>query len=622
MIRKLRAGNYKIPVSIEEEKGRLYLQFPFNRSMLAEVKSMHNARWHGYDDPNPRKLWSIKDCARNKFQLDFLAGKNPYEAYESELKTVTFNRDILYDHQKEMKAHALTRRQCILACEMGTGKTLVAIEAMESSGVTDWLWVGAASSLPAVELEFEVWDAKVKPIFMTYEKVRNLIKNDEMFIPMGLISDECTKIKTPTSQRSQALSILTEQMRETFDDPYIILMSGAPAPKNPGDWWHQCEVAKPGFIREGDIHKFKHRLAIIREEESITGGVYPKLITWLDDVNKCAICGKVPEEHFVNELAPEDHSWKRSENEVSYLYERMKGLVLVKFKKDCLDLPEKQFRKIVVEPTELTKKAAILIAKTESRTVTALMKLRELSDGFQYKEIKTDRVINCELCNGSGRYQEWYDPEYPDEAPSPESMESGICKSREATCTNCDGSGKVPEYERIAQEIECPKERVFVDLLDEHEAIGRFVTYAGFTASIDRLVRVAIRYGWEVIRADGRGWTYFKDDEIEQLTKKDMLKRFQSNYENKLIFIGQPGAAGIGITLTASPSCFFYSNSFDSEHRIQTMDRIHRIGMDVNRGATIIDVVHLDSDQYILNNLEKKLDLMYMTMGRLREVMI
>ena len=92
---------------------------------------------------------------------------------------------------------------------------------------------------------------------------------------------------------------------------------------------------------------------MIERKESAAGGVYPHIVTWLDDENKCAICGQYPDhENHVNYgndatklaalgILPENvHKHEKSKNEVAYVYERLKGIVLVKFKKDCLDLPE------------------------------------------------------------------------------------------------------------------------------------------------------------------------------------------------------------------------------------------------------------------------------------------
>ena len=103
----------------------------------------------------------------------------------------------------------------------------------------------------------------------------------------------------------------------------------------------------------------------------------------------------------------------------------------------------------------------------------------------------------------------------------------------------------------------------------------------------------------------------------------DPLTAFQDELEDfpRLAFIGQPGAAGMGLTLTASPSICYYSNDFNAESRIQSEDRIHRPGMDVNRGATIIDLLHLPSDRTVLENLKAKRKLQDMTLGALTEAL-
>ena len=66
-----------------------------------------------------------------------------------------------------------------------------------------------------------------------------------------------------------------------------------------------------------------------------------------------------------------------------------------------------------------------------------------------------------------------------------------------------------------------------------------------------------------------------------------------------------------------SPGAVFYSNSFSGEDRMQAEDRIHRIGMDENRGATIYDLIHLGTDDLVLQNLMKKKRLQDLTLGEL-----
>jgi hypothetical protein len=90
----------------------------------------------------------------------------------------------------------------------------------------------------------------------------------------------------------------------------------------------------------------------------------------------------------------------------------------------------------------------------------------------------------------------------------------------------------------------------------------------------------------------------------------------------RVVYIAHPGSGGTSVTLTKSPSEFYYSNDFNGEYRIQSEDRIHRMGMDVNRGATIIDVVHLPTDEKVLKNLKAKRDLQAMTLGEIKDAML
>ena len=78
----------------------------------------------------------------------------------------------------------------------------------------------------------------------------------------------------------------------------------------------------------------------------------------------------------------------------------------------------------------------------------------------------------------------------------------------------------------------------------------------------------------------------------------------------------------MGLTLTASPSIVYFSNDFNAESRIQSEDRIHRPGMDVNRGATIYDLIHLPTDRTVLDNLRAKRVLQDMTLGSLNEALL
>lgn len=647
---KLRAGKYRIPVTLIREDNRIFFKFGFNKPLMEEIKQMQGRKWHGYDDP-PRQMWSIPDNERNRFQLAFLKGEDPYAPFDLPLIKYQSKRP-LYDHQIEMIRHSLTYRCTILACEMGTGKTLVAIEAAEQQPRALTWYVGPKSGVKAVERELDKWGCQIPIRMFTYER---LVKVMEEWThgnpaPCQLIIDESSKVKTPTAKRTKAVMHLAHNVRyEHGDKALIILMSGTPAPKSPVDWWSQCEIACPGFLKEGNIHQFKNRLSIIEERESAAGGVYPHVVSWLDDTLKCAKCSEVEShdnhktmigcgaksedlkylwstdsqsELVINE---DYHKFTPSVNEVEYLYERMKGLVLVKMKKDCTDLPDKQFELIHVKPTPDTIRAANLIKKTSRSAIIALTRLRELSDGFQYTEEKIG-MDTCPNCHGKGEVSvpvpvEEYDPLGPQ-------VVDGFVEDT-VTCDYCGGASEVPKYVRAVDSVSSPKDQVFFDELDMSDDVGRYVVWGGFTGTIDRLVELAHTKGWVTLRIDGRGYcgespegeSISDDDLLDAMDRshpryKEMLQKYP-----RVCVVGHPQAGGMALTFTASPIALYYSNCFDGTARMQSIDRIHRLGMDNNAGATIKDIIHLSVDQLVLDNLNKKKKLQSLSLGDLEAYM-
>lgn len=617
----------KVPATIKVVKGRIeFLQSPF--ALKDEIKAMKGSKWHGFEDVNPRKIWSVRDCERNRFQLEYMMGKNPYAWWERPLQNFEYDRP-LRDHQCLMADFGLTYHYSILAAEMGVGKTLSAIEIMEKSGQTDWWWIGPKSGLRAVEREFHKWGIEgVDLQLMTYEALRSKMKNwiPGDMPPHGVVFDESSRLKNHNSQRTQAAQALADGIREAYgkENGYVIEMSGTPSPKSPVDWWAQAEIAWPGYLREGDMRAFERRLAVFAEMET-SQGKHLKRITWLDDEEKCALCGGyADEEQHVPECYDDDyHPWQASYNEVAFLEQRLQGLVLVLHKKDCLDLPEKIYRTVHCEPTPTTERVAKALVKIAPNVITGMTWLRELSDGFQYRE-EVDGTEPCPVCGDTetkGKTEVWVDPEDEDrtfemvDMLEPEYVETLVKKSVE--CPTCSGSSEVPHKVRVIREVPCPKDKAIVDLLDENEDQGRLVIFAGFTGSLERLTKLCLKQKWSVIRVDGRGWKVFDMDGNPLRLDKPLDYWADVDRNPRVVFIAHPKSGGLGLTLTESRMAVFYSNDFDPESRSQAEDRIHRMGTDENLGATIVDLVHLPSDERVRNILKDNRRLELMTMGEM-----
>ena len=148
-----------VSATLEYKDGRIFfVKSPY--SLKDEIKAMRGSRWHGYDDPNPQKMWSVEDCQRNRFQLSFLMGEKAYAWFDRPLVRHEYTRP-LKDHQKDLTDAGLTYHYHIFAAEMGTGKTLSAQEVIERSGVDWWFWVGPKTSLPNIKREFRKWNSAI-----------------------------------------------------------------------------------------------------------------------------------------------------------------------------------------------------------------------------------------------------------------------------------------------------------------------------------------------------------------------------------------------------------------------------------------------------------------------------
>ena len=667
---KFKAGKYLKPVDYWLKGDRIYLKSGYIPTLIEEIKVMANRKWHGYDKPAPQKLWSVLNNQRNRFQLAYLAYQgdrslpNPYARYDCPLQEIDFDRKEPYAHQIETARCFLTRHGCIAAEEMGLGKTLADIMSMEWIKANslaqslqgyygkdmpdeDRFWyVAPKAVLEAIERELRHWNSKVRPRLMTYEGLVKIMKDWQAgnVAPQVVTFDEASKVKNHTAQRSIAAKGLADGIRNDWgDNHYVWLLTGTPAPRAPDDWWWLCEIACPGFLREGDIYSFRGRLAVIEQKDSVAGGSYPELVTWRDDAKKCQVCGQL--ESHENHLPAGDaalfgksdslwHDYQPGKNEIELLYKRMQGLVIIKFKKDCLELPEKRFIIADLKPSPSLVRTANLLVKTATTVIEGLTRLRELADGFQYINVPKGRQP-CDRCNGTKvafEYQEKPNscPECKDlnlEDPTNQcSFHHPEVEKIQIVCPSCDENGTVIRYERTEKTVETPKDTELENDLESMIEVGRLVVFAGFTASVEKCTRIAMKKGWATIQLTGKGWIGRNADGSPMLDE-DYLSVFQDWKDTPspttgicyplVCFCADPQSGGMGITLTAACMSIFYSNSFNGEARTQATDRIHRPGMDLNRGATIKDYCLLPQDYKVRDNLLRKRKLELMSLGEL-----
>ena len=615
----LRAGDYYLPTETWQDGREIFLDFPFSWDLLGEVKAMEGRKYHP-----ETKLWSILDTSRNSFAMSYLRQdcEDPYNHYDKALYEVPVTRP-LWPHQRKMLDFFTTRRRCLLAAEQGTGKSLPLIEFMERADCGPKLiwYASTTSGLEAMRLEFEKWSSSLTPSMFTYEGIKKpFTANMKGYdIPKILIGDESSRLKTATTARSRAFQYVADAMRAFWgDDCSIILCTGTPAPHSPVDWWKQCEIACPGFLKESTAGKFKETLANTEWIDKESGGAYQQIINWWDNEARCSHCGQIPPDELPCDRG--DCQYSSSTNEIQRFYERSSGLVMDMKKEDCLDLPDKHYKTIRCTPTKKLKILAAELADSKETKIELLSALRCLSDGHQY----TEEIVGekqCSICKGCGEADNYVVDEedmYEDEF---EVMAEVV---DDDVCWMCEGSGVVPKVKRSYVEVDSPKLGVVTELLREHEDTGRIIIYAAYHASIDRIEKLCLSKKWTVLKVDGRGWHGITPSG-DRISKGDMIKMFQqkpwerNEISEQVVWVAHPESSGTGLTLTESPTEVFYSNSFKADDRLQAEDRAHRPGMDLNKGLTVIDIINLETDALIFDNLANKRWLQDLTMGRIKE---
>lgn len=554
-------GEFQTTLEIDED--RIWFQYaPF--AMKDEIKALEGYRWHGNDRDNPRKVWSAANTPGNAFRIRAMMGEDVYSPWETPLQELPDLGLPLQPHQADMASRILTHHYVILGAEQGLGKSLSALAAALAAKPKSVWYVGPLSALESFKLEIKKWGIHPDVVtrFFTDRALTQLVQYDfdKIEPPQMLILDESSIYKNSTNKRSIAAKAVADLVRERYGaNGYVVELSGTPCAKNPGELWWQAEIAYPGFIREGNKWAFDERYAMKVEQVDKAGCTFQKVAGW-------------------------------KESEAQQLSKRLEGLFTVYRKEDWLDLPPKEFVVERVQPTKRILRIAKSLAEVAPNTITALTWLRSLSSGFQYS-LKADGKTACDLCDATGIYNN----------PEP------------AKCPACDGKMFVENYVRKTVQTRVPKDDVLEKWLKKSEDCERMVVACSFQGSIDKAVAVCHAQGWDTVIIDGRGWRVV-DKDGNNVRDVPPLEYWEFS-PRKVVVVGNPESCGFGLTLTKAWVCFFYDNSFRTEKRLQMMDRIHRMGMDTSRRATIVDVIHLPVDELILNALDKDQRLEALALG-------
>lgn len=153
-----------------------------------------------------------------------------------------------------------------------------------------------------------------------------------------------------------------------------------------------------------------------------------------------------------------------------------------------------------------------------------------------------------------------------------------------------DESGQITEVGDGA------KTKVLLELLED--VPGKVVVWVKFKKEMELVKNAVVGKGYGVVSLSG-------DDSSDE--RQDAIRRFYDDVGVK-VFIGQIEAGGTGINLTCASTCVYMSNSYSLGTRLQSEDRLHRIGQKNN--VTYCDIVIPGTiDEAVLKILRGKKDL-------------
>jgi SNF2 family DNA or RNA helicase len=137
-----------------------------------------------------------------------------------------------------------------------------------------------------------------------------------------------------------------------------------------------------------------------------------------------------------------------------------------------------------------------------------------------------------------------------------------------------------------------PRLKTLLDAIEDVE--GKFIVWARFREELDAISDALTDAGVACVQYHGGVSRDNREAAVDQFQNGDVR-----------VFVGQPQSGGIGLTLTAAETVFYFSNDFNLETRLQSEDRAHRIG--TKKNVVYIDIAAENTiDEQITKNLRRK----------------
>jgi len=460
-----------------------------------------------------------------------------------------------YTHQLTALEKSWNKETYAYFMEMGTGKTKVLIDNMSmlyDKGKIDgaliiapkgviktWYEQELPTHLPDhIENVSVLWQSnitksqqeKLESLFETETALHILIMNVEAFSTekgvkfaskflnshkVLMAIDESTTIKTPAAQRTKNIIKIGSMSK------YRRIMTGSPVTKNPLDLYTQCLFLSPWLLDFQSYYAFRNRYAVMKSM------------------------------HVRGRTIQVVHEFQN----LAELSNKLKDFSYRVLKKDCLDLPPKNWTK-----------RHITLSKEQQKV---------------YDEMKKTALATL---NGK--------------VTSTMTVITQLMRLQQITC------GHFVADDGTTQEIKNNRITELMDVLDETE--GKAIIWGHWQKDIKNIVD-------EIEKIHGPGSVVSYYGLTPQDERQDNIRKFQDDPRCRFM-VGTPSTGGYGITLTAANTVIYYSNGYDLEKRLQSEDRAHRIGQKKN--VTYVDIIAEKTvDEKIVKSLRKKINIASEVLG-------
>lgn len=521
-----------------------------------------------------------------------------------------------YIHQVEAKEFVKDLDIFALFMEQGTGKSRVAIDKIASlfaNGIRDsfiiispnstteqWVMEQMQEHFPYLEWEGFIWDGiKTKrskeEFFKKIESNKLFVfsVNVEAFQSEGIeqwikyilinrnpfvIVDESTRIKNgrrKPSRGKRAGAKRTNRILDLFERvPYKAILTGTPTPRSPFDLWAQFEFLKKDFFGM-DYFFFTHHYGILVSHRNVSGQKYQAVLTLQEynivkhqlkklekltpqSIEEIAIRNGIGTQDVLKIHHMKEYSGYKNLDE---LKKKIEPITFFKKKKDCLDLPDKVYERLLVEMGRDQKQVYDNIKKqmyaeyagrelTVTNKMVMAMRLQMVTGGlFPYS--------TTEIKVGTDG-EEYFDTHF--------------------------------DYELIKDNA---KIRVLLEDLEEVPEETSVIIWAVFRGEVEFIEKSLTEAGYSCCKFYGSS-----GDEV--------ITNFKNGEFRILVATASKG--GMGLNLQVATLHYFYSNSFKADDRLQAEDRSHRIGQ-TNKVLYKDLICKGTIDEHVYEVLKRKEDL-------------